>query len=145
YSDFVPHPVKLKEERLNSMKAIWARRPDGVTEEEHREFYKHVSHDWNDPLEHISVHVEGSFEARALLYIPSKAPLDLHHREGAQRGLQLSVKRVFIMDDWRELLPPYLRFVRGVVASDDLSLNVSREILHKDPQVQPIKKHRDRR
>jgi len=145
YSDFVSYPVRLQDETLNSMKAIWARGKDEVTEEEHREFYKHISHDWNDPLEHISVHVEGSFEARALLYIPSKAPLDLHHRDGAQRGLQLYVKRIFIMDDWRELLPPYLRFVRGVVASDDLSLNVSREILQKDRQVQAIKKHLVRR
>jgi molecular chaperone HtpG len=145
YSDFVSYPIRLGGDTLNSMKAIWARRPGEVTEDEHREFYKHISHDWNDPLEHVSVHVEGSFEARALLYIPSKAPFDLHQREGVHRGLQLYVKRVFIMDDWRELLPPYLRFVRGVVASDDLSLNVSREILQKDRQVQAIKKHLVRR
>jgi molecular chaperone HtpG len=145
YSDFVSYPIRLGGDTLNSMKAIWARRPGEVTEDEHREFYKHISHDWSDPLEHVSVHVEGSFEARALLYIPSKAPFDLHQREGVHRGLQLYVKRVFIMDDWRELLPPYLRFVRGVVASDDLSLNVSREILQKDRQVQAIKKHLVRR
>jgi molecular chaperone HtpG len=145
YSDFVSYPVRLEDETLNSMKAIWARAKDEVTEEEHKEFYKHISHDWNDPLKHISVHVEGSIEARALLYIPSKAPLDLHHRDGVHRGLQLYVKRIFIMDDWRDLLPPYLRFVRGVVASDDLSLNVSREILQKDRQVQAIKKHLVRR
>jgi molecular chaperone HtpG len=145
YSDFVAYPIRLKAETLNSMKAIWARGKDEVTEEEHREFYKHISHDWNDPLEHVLVHVEGNFEARALLYIPSKAPFDLHLRDGVHRGLQLYVKRVFIMDDWRELLPPYLRFVRGVVASDDLSLNVSREILQKDRQVQAIKKHLVRR
>jgi molecular chaperone HtpG len=145
YSDFVSYPIRLGADTLNSMKAIWARRPDEVTDEEHREFYKHVSHDWNDPLERISVHVEGSFEAQALLYIPSKAPFDLHLRDGAHRGLQLYVKRVFIMDDWRDLLPPYLRFVRGVVASDDLSLNVSREILQKDRQVQAIRKHLVRR
>jgi molecular chaperone HtpG len=145
YSDFVSYPVRFGDETLNSMKAIWARAKDEVTEEEHKEFYKHISKDWNDPLEHISVHVEGSFEARALLYIPSKAPLDLHHRDGVHRGLQLYVKRIFIMDDWRDLLPSYLRFVRGVVASDDLSLNVSREILQKDRQVQAIKKHLVRR
>jgi molecular chaperone HtpG len=145
YSDFVSYPIRLGSDTLNSMKAIWARGKDEVTEEEHREFYKHISHDWNDPLEHVSVHIEGSFEARALLYIPAKAPFDLHLRDGAHRGLQLYVKRVFIMDDWRELLPPYLRFVRGVVASDDLSLNVSREILQKDRQVQAIKKHLVRR
>jgi molecular chaperone HtpG len=145
YSDFVSYPIRLKADTLNSMKAIWARGKDEVTEDEHREFYKHISHDWHDPLEHISVHVEGNFEARALLYIPSKAPFDLNLRDGAHRGLQLYVKRVFIMDDWRELLPPYLRFVRGVVASDDLSLNVSREILQKDRQVQAIKRHLVRR
>jgi molecular chaperone HtpG len=145
YSDFVSYPIRLKTDTLNSMKAIWARGKDEVTDEEYREFYKHISHDWNDPLEHITVHVEGSFEARALLYIPSKAPFDLNMRDGAHRGVQLYVKRVFIMDDWRELLPAYLRFVRGVVASDDLSLNVSREILQKDRQVQAIKRHLVRR
>ena len=145
YSDFVTYPIRLQGEPLNSMKAIWARDKDAVTEDEHREFYKHVSHDWNDPLEHLSVHMEGSFEARALLYIPSKAPFDLHDRAGGQRGLSLYVKRVFIMDDWRELLPPYLRFVRGVVSSDDLSLNVSREILQKNRQIQAIRKYLVRR
>jgi molecular chaperone HtpG len=145
YSDFVSYPIRLAGETLNSMKAIWARGKDEVTEEEHREFYKHISHDWNDPLEHLSVHVEGGFEARALLYIPSKAPFDLHHRDGGHRGLSLYVKRVFIMDDWRDLLPAYLRFVRGVVSSDDLSLNVSREILQKDRQVQAIRKYLVRR
>jgi len=145
YSDFVSYPIRLKNETLNSMKAIWSRGKDEVTEQEHREFYKHISHDWNDPLEHLTVHIEGGFEARALLYIPSKAPFDIHHRDSGGRGLSLYVKRVFIMDDWRELLPPYLRFVRGVVSSDDLSLNVSREILQKDRQVQAIKKHLVRR
>ena len=145
YSDFVSYPIRLKAETLNSMKAIWARGKDEVTEAEYREFYKHVSHDWNDPLEHLSVHMEGGFEARALLYIPSKAPFDLHHRDGGHRGLSLYVKRVFIMDDWRDLLPAYLRFVRGVVSSDDLSLNVSREILQKDRQAQAIRKYLVRR
>jgi molecular chaperone HtpG len=145
YSDFVTYPIRLQGETLNSMKAIWARDQDAVTEDEHREFYKHVSHDWNDPLEHLSVHMEGSFEARALLYIPSKAPFDLHDREGGHRGLSLYVKRVFIMDDWRELLPPHLRFVRGVVSSDDLPLNVSRELLQKNRQIQAIRKYLVRR
>ncbi len=145
YSDFVTYPIRLQDETLNSMKAIWARDKDAVTEDEHREFYKHVSHDWNDPLEHVSVHMEGSFEARALLYIPSKAPFDLHDREGGHRGLSLYVKRVFIMDDWRELLPPHLRFVRGVVSADDLPLNVSREILQKNRQIQAIRKYLVRR
>jgi len=145
YSDFVTYPIRLQGETLNSMKAIWARAEGEVTEDEHREFYRHISHDWHDPLEHLSVHMEGTFEARALLYVPSKAPFDLHHRDGGPRGLSLYVKRVFIMDDWRELLPPYLRFVRGVVSSDDLALNVSREILQKDRQVQAIRKYLVRR
>src|SRR5262249_7763349 len=112
YSDFVTYPIRLKGETLNSMKAIWARGKDEVTEHEPSEFYKHISPDWNDPLEHLSVPIEGGVEARALLYIPSKAPFDLPHRDGGSRGLSLYVKRVFIMDDWRELLPPNLRFVR---------------------------------
>jgi len=144
YSDFVGYPVRLKGETLNSMKAIWARSKDEVTEEEYREFYKHLTHDFTDPLEHLLVRVEGTVEARALLYIPAKAPFDLFMRD-AKRGVQLYVKRVFIMDDWEALLPPWLRFVRGVVASDDLSLNVSREILQKDRQMQAIRKHLARR
>ena len=135
YSDFVAYPVRFKAATLNSMKAIWARPKEEVSEEQYREFYKHLTHDWNDPLEHVLVHVEGTVEARALLYVPSKAPFDLFMREGERRGVQLYVKCVFIMDDWEALLPPWLRFVRGVVASDDLSLNVSREILQKDRQI----------
>jgi molecular chaperone HtpG len=145
YSDFVGYPVQLKADTLNSRKAIWARPEDEVTEEQYREFYKHLTHDRNDPLEHLLVHVEGTVEARALLYVPSKAPFDLFMRAGERRGVQLYVKRVFIMDDWEALLPPWLRFVRGVVASDDLSLNVSREILQKDRQIQAIRKHLARR
>jgi molecular chaperone HtpG len=144
YSDFVGYPVRVKGETLNSMKAIWARPKEEVSEEQYREFYKHLTHDWNDPLEHVLVRVEGTVEARALLYIPSKAPLDLFMRD-ARRGVQLYVKRVFIMDDWEALLTPWLRFVRGVVASDDLSLNVSREILQKDRQIQAIRKYLVRR
>jgi molecular chaperone HtpG len=144
YSDFVAYPVRLKGQTLNSMKAIWARGKDEVTEEEYREFYKHIAHDWHDPLTHLTVNIEGTIEARALLYIPSQAPFDLW-RESGHRGVQLYVKRVFIMDDCKELLPPALRFVRGVVASDDLSLNVSREILQQDRQIQAIRKHLVRR
>jgi len=145
YSDFVAYPIRLKgDDTLNSMKAIWARAKDEVTEDEYREFYKHIAHDWHDPLDHISVHIEGTFEAHALLYVPSKAPFDLW-RETGHRGVQLYVKRVFIMDDCKELLPPSLRFVRGVVASDDLSLNVSREILQQNRQIQAIRKHLVRR
>jgi molecular chaperone HtpG len=144
YSDFVGYPIRLKADTLNSMKAIWARPKEEVSEQEYRDFYKHLTHDRNDPLEHVLVRVEGTVEARALLYIPATAPFDFFMRDG-KRGVQLYVKRVFIMDDWEALLPPWLRFVRGVVASDDLSLNVSREILQKDRQIQAIRKHLTRR
>lgn len=140
YSDFVTYPVKnAKDETLNSMKAIWAKGKSEVTDAEYQEFYRHISHDWNEPLLHIPVKIEGNFEANALLYIPSKAPYDLYNPE-MKRGLQLYVKRVFIMEECRELMPSWLRFVRGVVDAHDLSLNVSREILQKDRQIQVIKK-----
>ncbi|ASO20752.1 molecular chaperone HtpG [Actinoalloteichus hoggarensis] len=126
-------------ETLNSMKALWARPKDEVTQEEYTEFYKHVSHDWSDPLETIRLAAEGTFEYQALLFLPSRAPLDLFMRD-ARRGVQLYVKRVFIMDDCEELVPEYLRFVKGVVDAQDLSLNVSREILQQDRQIQLIRR-----
>jgi molecular chaperone HtpG len=151
YSDFVSYPIRLEiiggekgedsDEPLNSMKAIWTRPDDDVSEEEHGEFYKHISHDWNDPLLHVRTRIEGNFEATALLYVPSVAPFDLYHREMAHRGIQLYVKRIFIMDECRELMPEYLRFVKGVVDAEDLSLNVSREMLQQDRQIEAIRKH----
>jgi molecular chaperone HtpG len=139
YSDFVAHPIRLGEQTLNSMKAIWDRPKAEVTDDEYKEFYKHISHDWNDPLRTIPVRMEGTLEAYALLYIPSKPPFDLYSAE-MKRGLQLFVKRVFVMDECKELMPTHLRFVRGVVDAHDLSLNVSREILQKDRQIQVIRK-----
>ncbi|MEZ4401148.1 MAG: molecular chaperone HtpG [Kofleriaceae bacterium] len=144
YSDFVAYPIQLAKadgdgEPLNSMKAIWDRPKAEVTEEEYQEFYRHVSHDWAPPLRTIPVRMEGTFEAYALMYLPTKAPFDLYNPE-MKRGLQLYVKRVFVMDECKEILPTYLRFVRGVVDAHDLSLNVSREILQKDRQIQLIKK-----
>jgi molecular chaperone HtpG len=140
YSDFVSYPVKDKKGQvLNSMKAIWTRAKSDVTEEEYREFYRHISHDWSEPLLHVPVKIEGNFEAHALLFVPSKAPFDLYNPE-MRRGVQLYVKRVFIMEECKELMPSWLRFVRGVVDASDLSLNVSREILQKDRQIQVIKK-----
>jgi molecular chaperone HtpG len=139
YSDFVAYPIKLGDETLNSMKAIWDRPKGEVTEDEYRQFYRHISHDWNDPLRTIPVKIEGTFEARALLYIPAKAPFDLYSAE-MKRGVQLYVKRVFVMDECRDLMPTHLRFVKGVVDAHDLSLNVSREILQKDRQIQLIRK-----
>jgi molecular chaperone HtpG len=139
YSDFVGYPIKLGEETLNSMKAIWDRPKSEVTDEEYREFYRHISHDWHDPLRTIPIKIEGTLEANALLYLPSAAPFDLYSAE-MKRGLQLYVKRVFVMDECRELMPQHLRFVKGVVDAHDLSLNVSREILQKDRQIQVIRK-----
>ncbi len=129
-----------KEETLNSMKAIWAKNKNEVTEEEYNEFYKHLSHDWNDPLAHIHIKLEGVVEYSALLYIPSKAPFDLFFPD-RKHGIQLYCKRVFIMDDCKELMPEYLRFVRGVVDAADLNLNVSREILQQDRLVRNIRKN----
>jgi molecular chaperone HtpG len=151
YSDFITWPVKLAVERtedgetkqeletVNSMKALWARSKDDATEAEFNEFYKHISHDWTDPLETIQMSAEGTFEYQALLFIPSHAPLDLFMRE-SKRGVQLYVKRVFIMDDCEALMPEYLRFVKGVVDAQDLSLNVSREILQQDRQIQLMRR-----
>jgi len=128
----------IKEETLNSMKAIWTQPKDEVSDEEHEEFYKHLSHDWNPPLARLHLKFEGTTEYDALLYIPSKAPFDLFQPE-RKHGIQLYCKRVFIMDDCKELMPEYLRFVKGVVDAADLNLNVSREILQQDRLVRNIR------
>jgi molecular chaperone HtpG len=141
YSDFIAWPIRMagEESPLNSRKALWARPRSEVSDEEYKEFYRHVSHDWTDPLEIIQMKAEGTFEYEALLFLPSRAPLDLFMREG-RRGVQLYVKRVFIMDDCEELMPEYLRFVRGVVDAQDLSLNISREILQRDRHIQLMRR-----
>src|SRR6185436_5976464 len=139
YSDFITWPIRLGDETVNARKALWARAQKDVSEEEYTEFYRHVSHDWREPLETIRLAAEGTFEYQALLFLPSHAPMDLFWRD-ARRGVQLYVKRVFIMDDCEALVPEYLRFVKGVVAANDLSLNISREILQQDRQIQLIRK-----
>ncbi|AYE96634.1 molecular chaperone HtpG [Mycobacterium paragordonae] len=131
--------VTLETETLNSMKALWARPKDEVSDEEYKEFYKHIAHAWDDPLEVIAMKAEGTFEYQALLFLPSQAPFDLFNQD-AKVGVQLYVKRVFIMADCEELMPVYLRFVKGVVDAQDLSLNVSREILQKDRQINAIRR-----
>jgi molecular chaperone HtpG len=132
---------KVKEDQtLNSMKAIWAKSKDEVTEDEHKEFYKHISHNWDDPCEIIHKRFEGVTEYDVLMYLPSKAPMDLFRPE-RKHGMQLYCKRVFIMDDCKELLPEYLGFVQGVVDAPDLNLNVSREILQEDRLVRNIQKN----
>ncbi|MFI6931883.1 molecular chaperone HtpG [Streptomyces sp. NPDC050287] len=151
YSDFITWPIRLvgepgsegegpaDPETLNSMKALWARSRDEVSEDEYHELYKHISHDWRDPLETIQLQAEGTFEYQALLFVPSHAPHDLFTQD-YKRGVQLYVKRVFIMDDCEALLPPYLRFVKGVVDAQDLSLNVSREILQQDRHIRMMQR-----
>ncbi|MCP4748125.1 MAG: molecular chaperone HtpG [Desulfobacteraceae bacterium] len=128
----------VKEETLNSMNAIWSRPKDDVSDSEHEEFYKHLAHDWNPPLTRLHLKFEGTTEYNALLYIPSKAPFDLFRPE-RKHGIQLYCKRVFIMDDCKELIPEYLRFVKGVVDAADLNLNVSREILQQNRLVMNIR------
>ncbi|MFW6334189.1 MAG: molecular chaperone HtpG, partial [Desulfosalsimonas sp.] len=130
----------VREETLNSMKAIWAKNKNEITEEEYNDFYSHISHDWNPPLDRMHIKLEGVTEYTALLYIPSQAPFDLFHPE-RQHGVQLYSRRVFIMDNCRELLPEYLRFIRGVVDAPDLNLNISREMLQKDALVSNIRKN----
>ncbi|MEU5328744.1 molecular chaperone HtpG [Streptomyces parvus] len=152
YSDFIRWPIRMAPDRtdadgettseldtLNSMKALWARSRSEVTEDEYNEFYQQISHDWLPPADTIHMRAEGTFEYEALLFIPSQAPLDLYSRE-SKSGVQLYVKRVFIMDDCEALMPNYLRFVKGVVDAHDLSLNVSRELLQHDRQIQGVRR-----
>jgi len=130
----------IEPETLNSMKAIWSKAKNEVTDEEHKEFYQHISHDWNPYLEKLHFMLEGTTEYTALLYIPSKAPFDIFNPE-YKHGVHLYSKRVFIMDDCKELLPEYFRFVKGVVDAPDLNLNVSREILQQDSMVRTIRRN----
>ena len=142
HSDFVAHPIKLKEMKdgvpawttLNSMKPIWTQAASEVSDESYAEFYRHLSHDWQDPLDRLLLKAEGRLEYQALLFLPSKAPSHLHYRD-QEYGLQLHVRRVLIMDRCRALLPPFLRFVKGVVDSADLPLNLSREMIQQDRHI----------
>ncbi len=147
YSDHIAFPVVMttrpeegeaKEEAANEAKALWTRPRTEISDAEYQEFYRHVSHDFQEPLTWSHNKVEGKREYVSLLYVPARAPWDLWNRSGS-RGLKLYVKRVFIMDDAEQFLPIYLRFVRGVVDSGDLSLNVSRELLQQDAVVEAMK------
>lgn len=134
-------PVEAKEpefEAVNDATALWTRSRSDVSDEEYKEFYKHVSHDYEEPLNWSHNKVEGKLEYTSLLYVPKRAPFDMWNRD-ASRGLKLYVQRTFIMDDAEQFLPMYLRFIKGVVDSNDLSLNVSREILQQDPAVDSMK------
>jgi len=130
----------IREETLNSMKAIWLRDKKEITDDEYREFYQHISHDWSPPLTHMHVKLEGATEYTALLYVPARAPFDFF--SGMEKhGVKLYSKRVFIMDNCKELMPAYLSFIKGVVDAPDLNLNISREILQQDALVRNIRKN----
>ena len=130
--------VPLEWECVNNATALWSRPRTEVSETEYQEFYKHVSHDFENPLTWSHNKVEGKLEYSSLLYVPGRAPFDMWNRDGA-RGLKLYIQRVFIMDDAEQFLPLYLRFIKGVIDSNDLSLNVSREILQKDPAIDSMR------
>lgn len=151
YSDHISFPVvmlaeseageeeeKGKEETVNDATALWTLPRNEIKDEDYKEFYKHVAHDFEDPLSWSHNRVEGRLEYTSLLYLPARAPFDLYNRE-APRGLKLYVQRVFIMDDAEQFLPLYLRFTKGVVDSSDLSLNISRELLQNDSTVESIR------
>jgi len=131
-------PARIEEETVNSASALWTKSRDEIDDEAYNEFYKHVGHDFQDPLTHIHSKVEGTNEYTMLLYVPARAPFDLWDRD-AKHGVKLYVRKIFITDDAEQLMPRYLRFVRGVIDSDALPLNVSREILQQSKQISTIK------
>nr|WP_315412233.1 molecular chaperone HtpG [uncultured Pseudomonas sp.] len=153
YSDHIALPIELPKEQaaaegeeapaqewevVNRASALWTRPRTEIKDEEYQEFYKHIGHDYENPLSWSHNKVEGKLEYSSLLYVPARAPFDLYQRE-APKGLKLYVQRVFVMDQAESFLPLYLRFIKGVVDSNDLSLNVSREILQKDPIIDSMK------
>ncbi|MCB9229345.1 MAG: molecular chaperone HtpG [Deltaproteobacteria bacterium] len=163
YSDFIEYPVRMEMEKhepeldsegkalegktkvsredevLNSQKALWLKSPKDISEEEYKEFYKHVTSDWNEPQDHIHFKAEGTQEFSSIMYIPKTLPFDYNQRD-MKYGLSLYVRRVFILDNCEQLLPQYLRFLKGVVDSSDLPLNVSREMIQQDKQILAIRK-----
>jgi molecular chaperone HtpG len=144
YGDEEDAPAELEWEQVNRGTALWMRNKSEVTEEEYNEFYKHLSHDFEDPLAHVHNRVEGTNEYTTLLFVPKRAPWDLWDRD-QKHGVKLYVRRVFIMDEVDKLLPHYLRFVKGVVDSDDLPLNVSREILQHNKKIDTIRQANTKR
>ena len=147
YSDHIPLPIEMQVEgedkqgeyeAVNKASALWTRPRNEITDAEYREFYKHVAHDFEDPMKWVHSSVEGAQSYKSLFYIPAKAPFDLYDRDN-RHGIKLYVRRVFIMDDAEQLMPYYLRFVRGLVDSDDLPLNVSREILQHNKLIDTIR------
>ncbi|WP_027131686.1 molecular chaperone HtpG [Fusobacterium necrophorum] len=144
YSDYIRYQIKMGEDTLNSSQPIWKKAKSEVTEEEYKEFYKSNFHDWQDPLLHFPLKVQGNVEYTALLYIPQKAPFDFYTKN-FKRGLQLYTKNVFIMDKCEELIPEYFSFVAGLVDCDSLSLNISREILQQNKELEVISKNLEKK
>ena len=149
YSDHISLPISMKKrddkgeitdelEAVNKASALWVRPKSEIKEEEYKEFYKHVAHDFDEPLNWLHNRVEGTQEYTTLFYIPKRAPFDMFERD-QKNGIKLYVKRIFIMDDAEQLMPNYLRFIKGVVDSDDLPLNISREILQKNKHIDTIR------
>jgi molecular chaperone HtpG len=139
HSDYVSYPVLFDGETLNSMKPLWTRPASEVSENEYAEFYKHISHDFSDPLYHFTARAEGLLEYQALIFFPSKAPFDLYY-QSHESGLRLYAKGVLIMEHCPDLLPHYLRFLKGLVDSENLPLNISRQMLQQDRQIAQIRK-----
>ncbi len=147
YSDHISIPISMpgsdddddtQEENINQATALWARNKNDIDDDDYKNFYRHIAHDFEDPLSWLHHRVEGNLEYNLLLYIPSRAPFDLMDRS-IKRGVRLYIRRVFVMEDAEQLMPAYLRFVRGVIDSADLPLNVSREILQEDRQIRSIR------
>ncbi|WP_410208047.1 molecular chaperone HtpG [Fusobacterium sp.] len=140
YSDYVRYPIYFNDEVINSTKPIWKVDKSQLTDEQYNEFYKSNFHDWEDPMLHFHLKVQGNIEYTALLYIPNKAPVDFYSKE-YKKGLQLYTKNVFIMDKCDELIPEYFSFIKGLVDCDNLSLNISREILQQNRELIAISKN----
>ena len=144
YSDYVRYPIYFNNEVINSTKPIWKTDKNSLKDEDYNEFYKANFHDWEDPMLHLHLKVQGSIEYTALLYIPKKAPMDFYSKD-YKKGLQLYTKNVFIMDKCDELIPEYFSFIKGLVDCDNLSLNISREILQQNSELQAISKNLEKK
>ena len=144
YSDYVRYPIIFKDETINSTKPIWKTDKSQLKDENYNEFYKSNFHDWEDPMFHFHLKVQGNIEYTALLYIPKKAPMDFYSKD-YKKGLQLYTKNVFIMDKCDELIPEYFSFIKGLVDCDDLSLNISREILQQNSELTVISKNLEKK
>ena len=144
YSDYVRYPIYFNNEVINSTKPIWKTDKNSLKDEDYNEFYKANFHDWEDPMLHLHLKVQGSVEYTALLYIPKKAPMDFYSKD-YKKGLQLYTKNVFIMDKCDELIPEYFSFIKGLVECDNLSLNISREILQQNSELQAISKNLEKK